>query len=412
VKGDRTGVRALAGLCALSLAAVAEASPGNGIRLGGSEGRLHPYLELEGRYDSNLAFTDQAQQQSGFILHVRPGLTLDSPGQNVAVNLLADLDWAQYFGDNSDLSRLYGHASLGVGVNRRGTLGLELTDAFARDTSTQALTIGYATVQNTNDLRVSVPYRPGGGAFVTTLTGGWQLTSYEPFFKGSLCTTNPGPQCDPAQLSQLNYSDYSGMLDVRWKFLPRTAAVGQGEYWRRVTKNSAPGSEGSGFRAWVGMAGLFSTHLAGTVKGGWGGADFSPTQTSTWLANVEGEWLPTETAGLKLGYLHDVDADPGTDGVYVIHRGYVDGRMLLSGRYSGLLTGSYDHRDYAGTGVLQVADLFTITPSVEAEVSRWLRAGLGVAYTKRTSQLAPGTAALPGYDYGKTEVFLRFRGTY
>jgi hypothetical protein len=410
-KGARTGLRALAGLLALVLAPAAAAGPGDGIRLGGSAGRLHPYLELEGRYDSNLVFTAEGEQEGGFILHVRPGLTLASPSERAAVDFRAHLDWAQHLGESSDLSRLFGEAALGVGLNRRGSLGLELTDAFRRSSSTQNLTLGYAVVSNTNDLRVSVPFRPGGGAFVTTLTGGWRLETFEPFVKGTLCEDG-SVACDEGAVAQLDYSDLTGGLDLRWKFLPKTAVVLQGEYWRRFPSDTDAGSEISGYRGWAGVAGLFSAHVAGTLRGGYGSASLSPGSISTWLANGELEWIPLETASLKVGYLHDLGADPGAAGGYTSHRGYADARVLLAARYTTQLSASYERRAYEGAELIEAADLLTVTPSVDVELARWLTVGAGVSYTRRTSELAPGTPPLPGYEFSKTEAFLRLRGTY
>jgi len=410
-KGPRTGLRALAALLALALAPAADAGPGNGIRLGGSAARLHPYLELEGRYDSNLAFTAEGEQESGFVLHVRPGLTLDSQSDRAAVDFRAHLDWAQYLGESSELSRLFGDASLGVGLNRRGSVGLELTDVFRRSSSTENLTLGYAVVSNTNDLKVSVPFRPGGGAFVTTVSGGWRLETFEPFVKGDLCGI-ASPECDEDEVARLDYSDVTGGLDLRWRFLPKTAAVLQGEYWQRIPASPDAGEEITAFRGWGGVTGLFSAHLAGTLKGGYGSASLSPASVSTWLANAELEWMPIETTSLKAGYLHDLGADPGADGGYTSHRGYADARALLAARYTVQLSGSFEHRAYEGDRRVEAANLLTVTPSVDLALARWLTAGVGASYTRRTSTLAPGSPALPGYDFSKTEVFLRVRGTY
>ena len=409
MKGDRRASHALAVLFALGLAASARAEPGDGIRLGGSTSRLHPYFELEGRYDSNIAYTAQGQATAGYILHFRPGLTFDSTSDPVAVSLTADLDWAQYLGQNSDLSRLYGGAGLGVGLNRRGTVGLELSDNFSRSSSTQVFTLGGAVITNSNVLNVGVPWRPGGGALITTLSGVWDLETYEPFATGPLC---PGtsPQCNPATVAEQNYSEGSAKLDVRWKFLPRTAALVQGEYWKRFP-NSGQGSHATGGRAWAGAAGLFTSHVAGTLKGGYGTVSDTGGSVSSWLANLEGEWLPLETSSLKLGYLHDVDSDPSEDSGYTTHRAYLDARTLLSARYTGLLSGSYEHRNYPLLSNFS-ADLFTIDGSVDVEVNRWLRAGGGLTYTKRTSALPPGQVNLPGYNYNKTEIYLRMRATY
>lgn len=410
-KGEGTGLRALIAVAALVIGGVAQAAPGNGIRMGGSNARLHPFLELEGRYDSNVAFSDVGRKQSGYIFHVRPGLTLDSQSEPATLTFAANADWAQYTGANKDLSRLYGEASLGLGLNRKGELGLELTDAFRRSRRTQVFVLGGAVMSNVNELGVSLPWRPGGGAFVTTLSGGWILETFEPFVRGKLCADNT-PQCDPSLVSRLDYSDVSGRLELRWRFLPRTSAVAQGEYWKRFPANTDLGAKASGWRAMGGLAGLFSAHLAGTVKGGWSSAAVTASSESTWYANVEGEWIPTETSSLKLGYLHDANADPGAGGGYASHRVYLDGRVLLAARYALLLDGQYEHRDYAHSSVLRSGDLLSASPTVEAEVARWFRLGAGAIYTKRTSQLASGATSLPGFAFDKTEVFLRARGTY
>lgn len=410
-QGEGTGLRAVAALAALALGAVAQASPGNGIRMGGSAARLRPYLELEGRYDTNLAFSEQGQKQAGWILHLRPGLTLESQSDPAAVTLDASADYAQYVGANSDLSRIYGEAQLGVGLNRRGEIGLELTDAFRRSRQTQVLTLGGAVIANVNDLELSLPWRPGGGAFVTTVSGGWVLQTFEPFVKGRLCAADD-PRCDPAQLSHLDYNDVSGRLELRWRFLPKTAALVQGEYWKRLATDTAVGGKVSGWRATGGLAGLFTAHLAGTVKAGWSSVSATPSSTSTWFANVEGEWIPVDTARVKLGYLHDGAADPGVGGDYSGHRVYADGRLLLGGRYTAQLSLEYERRDYQDNGLVRSADLVAASPTIEAEVTRWLRVAAGAAYTRRTSRLTAAAPNLPGFKFDKTELFLRARGTY
>ncbi len=410
-----TAGRALAGLVLLVLAASAGASPGNGIRLGGSVARLHPYVELETRYDSNLTFSEQQEAVSGGILHIRPGLTLDSPGEKAAVNLKAELDWAQYLGENSDLSRLYGDAQLGVGVNRRGSIGLELSDAFRRSSSSSMLTLPAAVVENSNVLEVGVPWRPGGGAFVATLSGGWTLETFEPFSKGNFCDpANPAagsPECDQSLLSDLGYSDVRGGLDLRWRFLPRTAAVLEGEYWKRLPANEEFGAKASGWRGRGGVAGLFSAHLAGTLEGGWGSVSDAPGSLSSWLANAELEWIPYETASVKGGWVRDVGVDPGQNAGYRSDRGYLDGHVLFAGRFTPQLKASYEHREYPESGGF-AADLIVVEPSLDLELARWLRVGAGAAYTRRTSDLPAGTPALPGFDFHKTEAFARVRGTY
>jgi hypothetical protein len=282
---------------------------------------------------------------------------------------------------------------------------------FSRSASTQAMTLGTAVITNSNTLTVQVPWRPGGGALVTTAYGTWLLNTYEPFQKSTLCPGNT-PSCDTALLAQLGYGEVTAGVDARWKFLPRTAILLQGEYFVHLPENTAYADDGSGMRLWTGLAGLFGAHIAGTVKAGYGDTFGSfGVPFNTWLANVEAEWLPVETTSLKGGYIHDYGADPGKNSLYDTHRVYAGAHTLLEGRYTIGATASWEHRKYvqlSGTS----ADLLTIEPSAEAEVTRWLRAAIGYVFTNRTSSFPAGTPALPGYAFTKNEIYLRVRGTY
>lgn len=405
-------IGALAAVLVAGLARPAAASAGNGIRLGGSEGRLHPYLDLETRYDSNLYYASPGVNVADGILHVRPGVLLAVPGETTAVDLRAELDWAQYLGlegKTSNLSQLYGDAALSVGVNRHGTLGLELTDGFQRNANTSSFSLGSALISNENELRVAVPWTPGGGALVLTLGGEWQLVTYEPYLDGTLCT-DPNAQCNSTTLSKLGWNELRGTGEVRWKFLPRTAWVLDGGYFSRLPENRTLSAKVSGFRVSTGLSGLVTSRLVSVLKGGFGQAS-GDVSFNTWLATAELEWLLSETSSARLGYMHDLGADSGTLlSVYQSNRVYADAHVLLAGRFTGRLGGSWERRSYAH--VAADATLLRIEPAIEAEVTRWLRASLGYAYTDRTSKFPADMTALPGYAYSKNEVWLRSTFTY
>jgi hypothetical protein len=403
---------ALAAAIALGLASPASAGPGNGIRLGGSEGRLHPFLELDTRYDSNVSFAAaDGASLSDVVLHVRPGITLAVPGETTAVDLRAALDWAQYLGvegDTTDLSRLYGEASLGIGLNRRGELGLELRDAFRRNTNPTALSLGSAVIANNNALRVEVPWKPGGGALVLTVGGEWQLETYEPYLKGPLCDA-ADPQCDPTLLSDLGWNELRGDAELRWKFLPRTAAVLEAGYFSRLPNEKASSAEVSGFRASTGFTGLVTPRVAATVKAGYG-QTFGDVTLRTWLANAAVEWLASETSSARVGYLHDLGTEPGRSfAVYQSNRVYAEGKILLASRFTARLGASYERRAYERIDA--AASLLRVEPAIDVEVSRWFTTSVGYAYTDRTSDL-PATESLAGFEYSKNEAWLRLLFTY
>jgi hypothetical protein len=403
----------------LGVACPAWAGAGNGIRFGGSEGRLHPFIELEARYDSNVYVNGVDVTQGDLVLHYRPGLKLEVPGEMTSVEASAKLDYAQYLGledssdpdagTSTDLSKLYAEAALGITVNRTGLVGLELDDTFRRSDQPQSLSLGAGVVSNYNALTVRVPWRPGGGALTFGLGGTWALETYERFLPGSLCAV--GALCDTAVLDDLGYNDVSGAADLRWKFLPRTSATFMAEYFKRLPNKTSvvPGVENDpgGYRVKAGVTGLVTAHLSATLEAGYGGTAGVTDTFGTWLAAAQLKWLPTETASVALTYSHDLRIDPTVQ--YDLNSLRLEARQLVAGRYALKVAASYSRLGYqnglGNTGILSVM------PAVEAELARWLRAELGYVYTDRASSAA-ANAALATADYGKSEVWLKAVLTY
>lgn len=419
MKSTPIAAGALAAVLALA-AAPAGASPGNGIRLGGSEGRLHPYLDVEGRWDSNVLFSSTGAAIGDLILHFRPGFTVSVPGEAVAVDFDGKLDWAQYLGVDStatrDLSRLFGEATLGITVNRRGQVGLELDDRFARSASTQAFVFDGAVISNLNVLSVKVPWKPGGGALVLTLSGDWTLETFEPF--GDCPAGSTSITCDPTALGDRSYNDLRGSAEVRWRFLPRTSALAQVSYFSRQPTKSSVQGDASGFDGRVGLTGLVTPHLGASVKLGYADTTTSTNQgVSTWLATIEAEWLATEAAKLRLGWNHQYGVDPGNVlALYTANVVVLGARYDLAGRYGARLDAYWERRDYPhaapsspGAAPGASGDIYRIEPGFEAALTRWLNGSVAYAYSSRSSS---SSAAPSGFDYSKNEVWIRLVATY
>ncbi len=420
-----SAARLLAAFLALA-ATPAGASPGNGIRLGGSEGRLHPYLDLEGRWDSNVFFaTDKTLSVPGqlvgkivsdLILHVRPGFSLKVPGELVAVDLDANADWAQYFGIDDpatkDLSKLYAAASLGLTVNRRGSIGLELDDQFRRDPSTSSFVFEGAVISNKNFLSLRLPWRPGGGALVVAPTLDWMLETFQPFSSCAAATLQKS--CDATLLGKLGYNDLKAGAEARWKFLPRTAAVFEASYFSRVPNDKTEAADVSGAEARAGLSGLVTPHLGATVKLGFAdtlGWKSASTNESfgTVLATVEGEWLASDVAHVRLGWDHGFGMEPSREFyLYTSDRIQLGARYSLAGRYGARLDASWERRAYAFVDGSNTGQFYRIEPALEAALSRWINATLGYAYTSRDSDFTNQA----GYNYAKNEVWLRAVFTY
>jgi hypothetical protein len=407
----------------LGASAPALAAAGNGIRFGGSEGRVHPFIELQAGYDSNVYAAPSGSTDGDVIFHVRPGLTLSIPAETASVDFSGNLDWAQYLGNGNkatkDLSALFAAAKLGIGVNRKGQVGLEIEDTFRRSDRPQALSLATGAVSNYNAFDVRLPFRPGGGALSVTVNGGWSLETYSALLKYPCApgSTVSGALCAAPDFDKMGYNEVGGGGTLAWKFLPRTSALFEAGYFKRIPNDAALSIDPAGYRIAVGVTGLVTPHFSTTLKLGYGnesgGAKTGSKSLGTWLATAEGEWLPSETASVKLGYQHDFGSDPSFLGptptilpLFEVHRLALAARQLVAGRFALGLRASLDSQAFSGGGSTAVTGL---SPTVGVEVTRWLRGEVAYVYTNRSSS-GVMTNAIPKFD--KSEFWVKAVATY
>jgi hypothetical protein len=395
--------KVLAALLVAGASATAGASPGNGIRLGGSEGRLHPFLDVESRYDSNVAFTAADEAIPDIVLHVRPGLELKLPGDLAAIEFSGALDWAQYLGieeDTSDLSRLYAQAGLAAVFARRSPVSLRVDNDFRRHVSTSSLSAASsAVVANTNTLTVSVPWTPGGGALVVSASGQWRLETFEDYQDEA---SRLG-----VDLGELGYSQFRGGAEVQWRFLPRTTALLQGGYYTRVPSGSRAIYEADGFDVLAGITGLLTQRIAATVKGGYGSTSTPIADAQTAVAEASLEWLPIDALSLSAGYARGFGFDP-TVSVYVRDGVSAGARLKMANGFAFRVGARYDFVDFRAIPGGADTTFLTVDPTIEGIVGRWLTMAVGYVYSSRVASWPVGSPP----DYAKNEAFLRLGVTY
>ena len=112
----------------------------NGIRVG--PGRLHPYFELEPRYDSAALYVPVSPTDPTLVLkpeilmHFRPGFRLDVPGTDVTFGLNGFYDYVWYTGlltsGSSAASRNEAGAEMHAEINREGAVEADVGDTFSR----------------------------------------------------------------------------------------------------------------------------------------------------------------------------------------------------------------------------------------------------------------------------------------
>ncbi len=392
---------------AMGVAHPALGAIGDGIRLGSGEGVLHAFADVDATYDSN-AYTTSTGAAADLVLHARPGLKLDIPGDTVAVDALAAVERVQYAGINANTSSLnswWADGGLRISVNPKGRVGFELRDAFRRSNRAAALSLATPAIANNNTVSATHPFTPGGGALVFAVGGDWALESYEPISgSGASCDPAIDPACDSAVVKKLGYNEFQGRASAIWKFLPRTRSTFDVGYFKRLPKDKAYSPEVSGLRAVAGLNGLVTTQFGMTVRAGYG-TTLGDKSFGTLLASAELEWLPVTEASVRAGYSRSIGTDPGAAySVYQTNRFFLDARYQFARRITVQAEARYDMTDYEAT-VKTSTKVLTVEPSIDAEVAKWMRASVGYTYTDRSSSGA--NADLPTFNYKRNEVYIR-----
>jgi hypothetical protein len=209
------------------------------------------------------------------------------------------------------------------------------------------------------------------------------------------------PECDPAGVVNFDYSNLRAKLQGRWRFLPKTAVVVDGQFtYRNYSRGGTP--DALVMHASAGLAGLVSPKIAATVKLGWG-QDFGATAGGALLAQIEGTYLLSHTSSLKAGYARTLEP-VGTYGLFRDDRGYLEGQALLGGRLTMRGVTSFDYVSFQGP---RRDTLFKLDLGPQYQFERWLIGGVGYLYGVRSSN-APGA----GINYSRHEGYVRMTVTY
>ncbi len=403
----------LAGSSATAFAQAAVTA--NGIKVG--EGRIHPYFDLELRFDSAARFSTAGTALAELLMHFRPGVRLELPSQAVLLNLDANVDYVWYTGilspGSQQLSRLQADASVDAAFNKTGTVEVDIGDHFMRSDRTTNAAIGVGVISLFNEARLAVPVHPGGGALEVAPGVAWAVEFFEPISN----LTVPGcsdPTCTAAALAGMAYNNFHFDLDGRWRFLPKTALVVDTGFDFRTYANPAANTSAYLLRLEVGLAGLLTSKLALVAKLGWGHdlsarAATEPATAKTLIAHAELTYLMSDTSSIKAGYLRTLEPVP-TFGVYGDDRGYVEARFLFAGRLTAHLYGAFDYLTFYASPTAPTGrndSNATVDVGVDYQFYAWLIAGVGYDLSIRNSTLSVATL-----NYPRHEAYLRLTLTY
>ena len=428
--------RALACSFALAtmLAGTVARADDEGIKIG--DGRLHPFINLGGRWDSFASVDANGNPVSDFLFDIDPGLKLNIPSSVLGLSLNADVDevlYATYTG----LDRTLINGDLALDFFNEGAVGVKLEDRFQRGNNPTVSDLPFAVISDLNDASAKVPIRPGGGAFI--IQPGYDFI-YQHFENFTLSTASLGDcapadtYCNPALANDLDYIEHRGSLDVIWRFLPKTAVLLSGEFINMdyLDASAAAGNAPlSMFDATLGLSGLLTSHFEVVAKAGYAQTllnDATPTpallaagDAHTVVGQLQLGYLFSETGSIRVGFTRVLVPTPTQLAYYEDNRPYLQVKLLF-GRLSLHLDASLDIDTFAsnseGTGS-RTDLLLHIDVGPEVEIFRWFRVGAGYDLTSLGSDATAAFSAYTGVSpvlgnagYTNNEVYLRLTFVY
>jgi hypothetical protein len=368
-----------------------------GIKIG--EGRLHAYIALEGRYDTFATVNAVGDTVGDFSLSIQPGLNLDIPGTTLALRLDAEVQALLYL-NNSPLNRLLANVNLSLDFFHGDPVEVKLNDTFLRANNVALSALPYALISDYNDASILMPIRPGGGAFV--IEPGYHFI-YNHFenYPGPVqpnCQPPENPACNANNAGFLDYYLQRVLLDLRWKFLPKTQATLSGEFdsVSYINQGNMPDQPDSNapmdlMSILVGASGLITTNIEAALKVGYAQTFINNEafQAIPQLAKVGNQYTVVgqaligyvfgDTGSVRLGFNRTLQPISTALSYSTSNLFYLTSKVLLAGRWNLHLNVSYSLINYALNAEAsgpRTDQLFIIDLGPEYEVTRWFRVGL------------------------------------
>lgn len=374
-------------------------SVGNGVKVG--EGRLHPTLDLELRFDSAAGYLGQPPVLAPeAITHVRPGLRFELPAPRFTLTANAKLTLVYYTGlvspGWSDPFRVDGEAEARLLYDPTGHLSADVSNRFIRSDRTQSAAIGLGIVSAFNETRAALTYKPGGGALELSPQASFTLERFDA----------AAGDVPALELSRLNYQDVSAGLEGRWRFFPKTAFALEAGYRQRWYRD--PGQlPASIVRGNAGVVGLLTPKVSAVAKLGYA-RDLGPTLVGGLIAQLEGTYRITDTSHVRLGYARMLSPVP-LYGTFRGDRVLAETRLVFGGKLTLRGEGSLDLLTFTTRGGRRDL-LLNLVVSPEYELSAWLTLAAGYVLAVRGSE---GSAEdVTGANFVRNEVYVRISLLY
>jgi hypothetical protein len=307
----------------------------------GDEAILHAGVFADIGYDTNVFYGSNSQEGSG-VLHVMPRLEITNAERDGSIpsgtyyDLVGSVDFVRYLSSNgavTDQSAINPSLGGSAEFSSGQALSFSLSETFSRYQQAPYVAGGPPIIRDDNMASASLRFAPGGGRLRVML----RYTNLIDKYEGTYDTgSNMGNE---------------GVLDIGWRWLPRTtiyAQVAQGAitYFNSGTSSSASFP----LRTLLGLRGLLTEKLSVNIAAGYNNAFYSSGGSPTGFGNVgilaEVNYTISTLTRAGLGYHHDFVNSPFLGGYYNMDAIYGTFQQMVASRVVTYLFGRYENRRF------------------------------------------------------------------
>ena len=338
---------------------------------------LHAALGADVGYDSNVFYQHDSPTAAG-VAHVTPALDISNGERDgstpdvVFYDLGASLTYREYL-SGGDAVRKMRAFNPNVGgllrLSSKQTLSLSLSDNFARSQDPPYSSTAAIITHDRNLASLELRVAPGGGRIQVLLRLNNVLDLYE--------TTG---------YDQSNNMGNEGVLDLSWRWLPRTALFVQVAQGLVTYLKSDSGRVASyPLKATAGLRGLLTEKLGLTLAAGYTNGFYDSGAAPSGFGNVVlvGEILYnlSLTSKVGLGYRHDFQNSPFVGNFYNMDAVYAALRELIGGRVATALYARFENRGYQGAQFGRTDQVVIGGLTADYVIQRFFYIGVGYTLT-------------------------------
>ncbi|MCC6751732.1 MAG: hypothetical protein IT371_29035 [Deltaproteobacteria bacterium] len=376
---------------------------GPGIKLGDAL-VFHPGIAVEGRYDSNVFYTDGAKGAPYLrlighldISTLSPQRLTDGSGivhrPKVNFRFKTAVGYREYLSGDASVKGQRAvelNAGIGLGVLQGRPFSFDIVDEFSRTVSARNYEGPDTLARDMNRGSVKFTITPGGGRLSFDVGYANLIDVFE-----------------ESSFNWANHMTHEILFNAKWRLLPKTALAL--DVLQRFTNyynaSSAPVAKVNSmpFRASLGLLGLITTRLSIILKAGYGNSIHKTAPSyNMFIGKAELGYQFAPTATLRGGFEHLFE-DSMYGNYYTDELAYLRYNHAIMQRFILNLGAEYRYRQYKGlpaTGAATTPDLqqhlVIVGASFDWQIQEWVYIGIGYDMQVRAGA-SGGAAGMTGF---------------